>query len=877
MTNHCCFRCSISCEDTQDEDYLFFDEHFLKDFNEADDKKINEECNNKKNLPNLVNDKKKFLQYIQNEADTKNRPLKDIYKDIYMNFYLCKKCYGLHNIDIILFYNENSKFHHELMKYVDDIHIIIDEKVKNNVINNMKYIIESYTNNIDIIFFLLYLYVNNILNGTFVFNIQSYNEYYIKIKKFIILHNLIESYQPYLNHRIHKMFSYFLMYVFMFFCYNDIFKTLNLDQDKIKLLIILYENASLVFTNENYKNKKNNNNNNKIYYNQHINDQTLDGINFFSASQRAKDSFVCEHRNGYNKKRKKNNQYQCQCQYQNQCQYQCQCQYQNQCQYQCQCQYQNIYKCDENNIICTHNYDNYHDNHNSCKDEIEGLNQNFKQMDDREQSLINTKTSENPTQGNEQERQVFNECKTYHMYISFHNLCICGYYNKYNKEISQTKWLINNISNSVLSIEECISNIFNNIFSFSTATFIGSGREDKDARMMNIGRPFVYVLKDTKFSFLNFFLFFSNLSNKQNGIKNYNTINVNTIQEYNQFLLQEKKKKKYQHILKNDKQKNIIPSHDNNNCNDHPNDPNKNKNLQYNDIYPLIKEKKENNSLSIFDMKKNIFMKIFLHVQNSKQISYNNNIEDISKGTIHNTYNLNNFFKLPLSYSFNKELEVLFSKVFSFKYCSNYIYSLNITNDSETPMLTDIKKEKEKEKEQEQEQEQINKHKDNNNMYNNSYNIEHFAEIKLNNLSFSTNYPLVKKLMKYGEERKKEYKCIIYHSSKMNKDTIQKINDQISNHEPQTLTYVLKIIQKTPIRVLHRRSLINRERKIFQIKLIYLHKHFSLLYLLAESGLYIKEFVNGDKGRTIPNLKQFFGDDTYVNILNLDVATLIYD
>ncbi|SOV24761.1 conserved Plasmodium protein, unknown function [Plasmodium sp. DRC-Itaito] len=843
MTN-CCFRCCIFYEDAQEEDYLFFDEYFLKDYNEKnDDEKIKEECNNRKEPPSLENNKKKFLDYIQNEADSKNCPLKDIYKDIYINFYVCKKCNGLHNIDIILFYNENSKFHHDLKKYVDDVLIIIDQNIKNNIINNMKYIIESYTNNVDIIFFFLYLYVNNILNNNFLFNIQSYNEYYIKIKKFIILENIIQSHQPYLNNRIHKMFSYFLIYIFMFFSYNHIFKTLNLDHHQINLITTLYDNSVLVFRNKICEHK-----NNKINYKEHINDKTLDDIHLYNVMQSANDSFVSDHRKGYNKKRKKDNQKGCKNENKN----------------------ENIYKYDETNIY-THNKHNYNDyNNNTGNHEMVGHNKDLKEVSHIKQSELNIKTSENSSHYNEQEKVILNESKTYQMYISFNNLCICGYYNKYNKEISQTEWVINNISNSVLSIEECISHIFNNVFSFSTSTFIGSGREDKDARMMNIGRPFVYVLKDTKFSFLNFFLFFSNLSNKQKGLKNYNTMNLKTIEEYNQFLIQQNKnnikKEQYEYILKNDIQKNTNLPYDNNNYNNHQNDI-KEQNLQLNDIYPLIKQKKENNSLSILDIKKNIFMNIFLHIENLKQQSYNNNIEDMSQNIINNIYNLNSFFKLPLSYSFNKELEVLFSNMCSFKYNSNYIYSLNIKKDTETNILTNIKEKKE----------QIKKNNDNNNINNNPHDINQLAEIKLNNLSFSTNYELVKKLMKYGEERKKEYKCIIYHSSKMNKNKIQEINEQIYNYEPQTLTYVLNIMQKTPIRVLHRRSLINRERKIFQFKLIYLHEHFSLLYLLAQSGLYIKEFVNGDKGRTIPNLKQFFGDDTYVNILNLDVANLVYD
>ncbi|SOV18554.1 conserved Plasmodium protein, unknown function [Plasmodium sp. gorilla clade G2] len=839
MTN-CCFRCSIFYEDAQEEDYLFFDEYFLKDYNEKnDDTKIKEECNNKKEPPFLENNKQKFLDYIQNEADSKNCPLKDIYKDIYINFYVCKKCYGLHNIDIILFYNENSKFHHDLTKYVDDVLIIIDENIKNNIINNMKYIIESYTNNVDIIFFLLYLYVNNILNSNFLFNLQSYNEYYIKIKKFIVLQNIIQSHQHYLNNRIHKIFSYFLIYIFMFFSYNHIFKTLNLDHYQINLITTLYDNSVLVFRNKICDHK-----NNKINYKEHINDQNLDDIHLYNVTHAENDNFVSDHRKGYNKKRKKDNQK--------------------------GCKNENIYKYDETNIY-THNKHNYNDNDNNADNhEMVRHNKDLKEVSDIKQREPYIRTTQNPSHYNEQEKVILNESKTYQMYISFNNLCICGYYNKYNKEISQTEWVINNISNSVLSIEECISHIFNNVFSFSTSTFIGSGREDKDARMMNIGRPFVYVLKDTKFSFLNFFLFFSNLSNKQKGLKNYNTMNLKTIEEYNQFLIQENKnkikKEQNENILKNEIQKNINLPYDNNTHNHHQNDI-KEQNLQFNDIYPLIKEKDENNSLSILDIKKNIFMNIFLHIENLKQQSYNNIITDMSQNIIHNIYNLNILFKLPISYSFNKELEILFSNMCSFKYNSNYMYSLNIKKDTETNILTNIKEKKE----------QMKKNNDNNNINNNPHDINQLTEIKLNNLSFSTNYELVKKLMKYGEERKKEYKCIIYHSSKMNKNKIQQINEQIYNYEPQTLTYVLNIMQKTPIRVLHRRSLINRERKIFQFKLIYLHEHFSLLYLLAQSGLYIKEFVNGDKGRTIPNLKQFFGDDTYVNILNLDVATLVYD
>ncbi|ELP86928.1 coiled-coil domain containing protein, putative, partial [Entamoeba invadens IP1] len=64
----------------------------------------------------------------------------------------------------------------------------------------------------------------------------------------------------------------------------------------------------------------------------------------------------------------------------------------------------------------------------------------------------------------------------------------------------------------------------------------------------------------------------------------------------------------------------------------------------------------------------------------------------------------------------------------------------------------------------------------------------------------------------------------------------------------------LVIHQKTPIRVLHRRSLLTRDRTIYTLKLNPIDDHFGLLELETEAGTYIKEFVHGDLGRTNPNI-----------------------
>ena len=82
--------------------------------------------------------------------------------------------------------------------------------------------------------------------------------------------------------------------------------------------------------------------------------------------------------------------------------------------------------------------------------------------------------------------------------------------------------------------------------------------------------------------------------------------------------------------------------------------------------------------------------------------------------------------------------------------------------------------------------------------------------------------------------------------------------------------------QKTPIRVLHRRSLAVRPKIIHTIELVNeFYQKESLEFeikLTTQAGTYIKEFVTGDLGRTSPSLKDFVG--TAVDIINLDVVSI---
>ncbi|CAG2121602.1 unnamed protein product, partial [Medioppia subpectinata] len=97
------------------------------------------------------------------------------------------------------------------------------------------------------------------------------------------------------------------------------------------------------------------------------------------------------------------------------------------------------------------------------------------------------------------------------------------------------------------------------------------------------------------------------------------------------------------------------------------------------------------------------------------------------------------------------------------------------------------------------------------------------------------------------------------------------------------------IDQKTPIRVLHRRTLSVRQKHVYKLTAERVteevvsdeHKPFIdrifYLNLTAEAGTYIKEFVHSDFGRTVPSLATILGGDCAADIIQLDVMEINID
>ncbi|VWU49225.1 conserved protein, unknown function [Hepatocystis sp. ex Piliocolobus tephrosceles] len=822
-----CFRCSMLEENVKDNEFLFFDKYFVEDHrygenqngveqNNTDNTFLNNNCNNNLLLKYINKAEEKFKEHDTGSG---------IYKRIYTNLFLCKICKGMHNIDLILFYNKNSSFHNNVI--LDTSVITKEEEHKiNNLLFRMENIFKTLMNNIDIIFFFLYLHESKKIKEITKFSLQTLEQIYEKINQNFIIK--IELKSDFIKKKIQKCIIFTLIYIYLTF-YKKIFHTLELTNRLLNFIINLYNQSVFVF-------KAFIQNNDVICTNE---------ISDTSCKNKKKN----DHQFG--KKRKKNRTF-----------------------FTLNKEKDEMY----NNLINTE--DISHHNKNQQVDKI--VEQNIDNEDLLKKEKNNQQVDKNVAQNIDNEdllkKEKNNNNNNYYttenntndmeIYISYNNLCICGYYNKYNKEMSQTRWLINDSSVSCLSVEECIYNIFKNIFLFSDGTFISSGREDKDVRMMNIGRPFVFVLKETKFSLLNFYLFFKKIKTIEkinntkidsnvlqiqtikdgiNFLQNYNNIYATNVENTNKELSDNKKHLNGNNVticnnIKNEKTTTGILSESINNC------------------YMLIKKL---TTCILYDVNTN---QIVIE-QPTYQI-----IEQKKIGNI------------QICNTCNEELEILLSDDVLISNSSghnNTSHHDNITRSNNNGGHKNIRND---ELDLSIKLSQQNKcsNLENINILN-TYSfkkINTLVDVKLNNVAFSTNYELIKKIIKYGEDRKKKYKCLIYHSTPMSRAKIEKINQDVFNYEKKKNpndSYVIKIMQKTPIRVVHRRGLINRERKIYYFNLVFIHKHFSLLYLLTQAGTYIKEFVNGDRGRTFPNLKYFFDENCFVNILNLDVSGFTYD
>jgi tRNA pseudouridine synthase 10 len=124
---------------------------------------------------------------------------------------------------------------------------------------------------------------------------------------------------------------------------------------------------------------------------------------------------------------------------------------------------------------------------------------------------------------------------------------------------------------------------------------------------------------------------------------------------------------------------------------------------------------------------------------------------------------------------------------------------------------------------------------------------------------------VVRKL-KGGESKQKEYRLFIEFENKITVKDMRFLEKSLTN---------VMIIQKTPVRVLHRRADLTREKYIYDVGVKKLSPKKAEMRLRCQGGLYVKELVTGDEGRTVPSVSELLKNRA--KPMELDVLNIVMD
>jgi tRNA pseudouridine synthase 10 len=138
------------------------------------------------------------------------------------------------------------------------------------------------------------------------------------------------------------------------------------------------------------------------------------------------------------------------------------------------------------------------------------------------------------------------------------------------------------------------------------------------------------------------------------------------------------------------------------------------------------------------------------------------------------------------------------------------------------------------------------------------------GKVEVLNLHFASKDDV--RQLKKGEASQKIYKAII------------EFDREVSDNELETVAKALEkaaIHQQTPLRVLHRRADLVREKYIYETKIKRLAPNRAEMKIRCQGGLYIKELISGDGGRTDPSVAKLINAEA--KTLELDVMKVIVE
>jgi tRNA pseudouridine synthase 10 len=138
------------------------------------------------------------------------------------------------------------------------------------------------------------------------------------------------------------------------------------------------------------------------------------------------------------------------------------------------------------------------------------------------------------------------------------------------------------------------------------------------------------------------------------------------------------------------------------------------------------------------------------------------------------------------------------------------------------------------------------------------------GKVEVSGLRFSSK-DVVRRLKK-GESAQKEYRVLIDFESEISEEGLRLLEETLSG---------ILIKQQTPLRVVHRRADLIREKYIYEVKVKKVSLKRAEMKIRCQGGLYVKELVSGDEGRTTPSVSELL--ENRAKPLKLDVLNVIMD
>ncbi|XHH08108.1 MAG: tRNA pseudouridine(54/55) synthase Pus10 [Candidatus Bathyarchaeia archaeon] len=137
-------------------------------------------------------------------------------------------------------------------------------------------------------------------------------------------------------------------------------------------------------------------------------------------------------------------------------------------------------------------------------------------------------------------------------------------------------------------------------------------------------------------------------------------------------------------------------------------------------------------------------------------------------------------------------------------------------------------------------------------------------KVQVSELHFTTKDKV--RRLKKGERAVKEYRLLAEFENEVSDEDLRLIEEKLT---------AITVKQQTPLRVLHRRADLIRERYIYKVKVKKVSLKTAIMEIRCQGGLYVKELVSGDEGRTVPNVSDLLGNKA--KTLKLDVLNVIMD